>query len=95
MSVDELKEALSEFFSPAISSVLEFIVSCFGTVFDWFYDFFVNNILGTIYDFGKSGFASIADLVSNSITNGTFIFFIIGALIVFPIVKICINIIRG
>lgn len=77
------------------SSVLDIISDFFEKVFTWLYDFIFNDFIPNLSDFGYSVFNSVGSLVFSSVSNGTFIYFILGALIAFPLVKICINIIRG
>lgn len=77
------------------SSVLDIISDFFEKVFTWLYDFIFNDFISNLSDFGYSVFNSVSSLVFSSVSNGTFIYFILGALIAFPLVKICINIIRG
>lgn len=77
------------------SSILDVILEFFKTVFGWLYDFIFNDFFPNLANFGYSAFNSIGSFVFSSVSNGTFIYFILGALIAFPLVKICINIIRG
>lgn len=77
------------------SSILDVILEFFKTVFGWLYDFIVNDFILNLYDFGGSGFNSIGSLVLSSVSNGSFLYFILGALIAFPLLKLAIKIIRG
>lgn len=77
------------------SSILDVILEFFKTVFGWLYDFIFDDFLSYLFDFGYSAFNSICSLILSSISNGSFIYFILGALIAFPLLKLVINIIRG
>lgn len=77
------------------SSILDVILEFFKTVFGWLYDFIVNDFIFNLYDFGSSAFNSIGSLVLSSVSNGSFLYFILGAFIVFPLLKLAIKIIRG
>lgn len=77
------------------TSILDVILEFFKTVFGWLYDFIINDFILNLFDFGCSAFNSIGSLVFSSVSNGSFLYFILGALIAFPLLKLAIKIIRG
>lgn len=99
MSIDELFEGLVDFlsgiFNPAIDVVLDFLTSSFGAVFSWIFSFISGDFMKTISDSGILFFDTVSGSLASSMSNGQFIYFVIGALISFPLLKIVINIIRG
>lgn len=106
MTIDELFEGIKDFFSgcfegladilsPAIDVILDFLGSAFGVAFSWIFAFISGDFLKTISGYGISFFDTVAGAVSNNISSGQYIYFMIGSVITFPLLKIVINIIRG
>lgn len=106
MTIDELFEGIKDFFSgaleslanvlsPAIDVILNVIGSAFGVVFSWIFGFISGDFLKTISGYGISFFDTVAGAVLDNISSGQYIYFMIGSLITFPLLKIVINIIRG
>lgn len=81
--------------SPAIDDILDKIGSFFTTVFSWIFCFITGDFLGTISGFGITFFDTVSSSVASNISGGQFIYFVIGALISFPLLKLVIRIIRG
>lgn len=99
MSIDDLFEGIKEFFSgilsPAADVILDFVASGFSTVFDWIFGFISGDLLVKFSDIGITYFDTISTSLAKNISNGQFMYFSIGALITFPLLKIVINLIRG
>lgn len=95
MTIDELFEGLVGILSPAIDIVLDTIGSAFSVAFSWIFGFISGDFLKTISGYGISFFDTVAGAVSDNISSGQYIYFMIGSLITFPLLKIVINIIRG
>lgn len=109
MTSDEFKEGLKEILQPiadtfenilnilkpAISDILDYIFGIFFTVFDWLFGFISGDFLKRLSNSGLKFFDNVSGSLASSISDGQFIYFVIGALISFPLLKIVINIIRG
>ena len=75
--------------------VLDTIGSAFNVVFSWIFSFISGDFLESVSGYGISFFDTVAGAVSQNISSGQYIYFMIGSLITFPLLKIVINIIRG
>lgn len=89
------KDMLFEILSPGVETILDLIGSFFTTVFSWIFGFITGDFLGTISGFGITFFDTVSSSVASNISGGQFIYFVIGALISFPLLKLVIRIIRG
>lgn len=88
-------ESILNAIKPAISDLLQYIFDIFFTVFDWLFGFISGDFLVRFSSSGLKFFDKVSLSLSSSIYDGQFIYFVIGALISFPLLKIVINIIRG
>lgn len=88
-------ESILNTLKPAISDILDYIFGIFFIVFDWLFGFISGDFLKRLSNSGLKFFDNVSLSLASSISDGQFIYFTIGALISFPLLKIVINIIRG